>query len=210
MALTGPSRAVMVVVSDPTIIEADLKVKAATELEDECLAFLVMPVVCLSSMYSRMLSYAYTSECSTLEFKLGHIVSSVEATIFVRVMHGSWPHGCRGVFAAFATGIYDGHAFLERRVAGVGHERIVLLDSRGGRLHVDGDGDVELSRRVVSAEDAGRVIVRVEAFVEGDGEKGVEREARFESLRDGRSVGELEFGFCKMEVTVFWSLISLY
>ncbi|KAF8679129.1 hypothetical protein HU200_045893 [Digitaria exilis] len=173
--------------SDPTIIEADLKVKAATELEDECLAFLVMPVVCLSSMYSRMLSYAYTSECSTLEFKVGHIVSSVEATIFVRVMHGSWPHGCRGVFAAFATGIYDGHAFLERRVAGVGHERIVLLDSRGGRLHVDGDGDVELSRRVVSAEDAGRVIVRVEAFVEGDGEKGVEREARFESLRDGRS-----------------------
>ncbi|CAL5071626.1 unnamed protein product [Urochloa decumbens] len=209
--LTGPTRAVMLIESDPVIIEVDLKVKGATESDDECLGFLVKPVVCFGMMYSHLLNYAYTCNHSTLELKLGHIISSVEATIFVRVKHGSWPDGLRGVFAASTTGIYDKYTagvFLDKRVISIGHERIVLLDFRGERLPVAGDGEVKLSRRVVSVETSGKVIVRAKAL---GGDKGaVEVESSFEPLEAGSSVGVLEFSFCKMEVTVFWSLISEY
>ncbi|CAL5084334.1 unnamed protein product [Urochloa decumbens] len=207
LVLTGPTRAVMFITSCPVVIEVDLKVKGATESEDECLGPLVMPVVCFTSLYSRLLNYEYTSKLSTLEFTLGHINSSVEATIFVSVIHGSWPDGLRGVFAAFTTGIYDGFAFLEKRVTGIGHERIVLLDSRGEKLPITGDGKINLSRRVVSVETSGKMIVRVKAL---DGDEQVEKETSFDPFQAGSSNGELEFSFCKMEVTVFWSLIAQY
>ncbi|CAN6200007.1 unnamed protein product, partial [Urochloa humidicola] len=196
LVLTGPTRVVMFITSCPVVIEVDLKVKGATESEDECLGPLVMPVVCFTMMYSHLLNYEYTSKLSTLEFTLGHINCSVEATIFVRVIHGSWPDGLRGVFAAFTTGIYDGFAFLDHRVTGIGHERIALLDSRGEKLPVTGDGKIKLSRRVVSVETGGKIIVRVKAL---DGDKQVEKETSFDPLKAGSSNGELEFSFCKME-----------
>jgi len=82
---TGMSyRAVMFsdVLSDPVIIEVDLKVKGATESEDGYLSFLVSPLTC-SGMLSHVFKCAYTTKLSRLEFSLGHIVFSVEATIFV-------------------------------------------------------------------------------------------------------------------------------
>ncbi|CAN6212427.1 unnamed protein product [Urochloa humidicola] len=209
LALTGPTRAVMFIESDPVIIEVDLKVKGATESEDECLGFLVMPIVCFQMMYSHLLNYACSCKHSTLEFTLGHIRSSVEATIFVRVVQGSWPDGLRAVFAGFTTGIYDGFVFLEQRVTGIGHERIVLLDSRGEKLPITGDGKIRLSRRVVSVETSGKMIVRAKASG-GDKEAVEEVECSFKPLKAGSSVGALEYSFCKMEVTVFWSLVSQY
>ncbi|KAF8668833.1 hypothetical protein HU200_052034 [Digitaria exilis] len=170
----------------------------------------VAPVVCFKSTYSYLLNYAYT----TLEFKLGHVVCSVEATIFVRVTHGSWPDGLRGVFAAFTSGVCDrraGYVFVGgRRITGIGHERIVLLDSRGERLPVSGDGKIELSRRVVSAETSGKLTVRVSALLEGDKDVVENAESIFDTLEAGRSVGDLQFSFCKMEVAVFWSLIAMF
>nr|CAB3455045.1 unnamed protein product [Digitaria exilis] len=172
--------------------------------------YLVAPVVCFKSTYSYLLNYAYT----TLEFKLGHVVCSVEATIFVRVTHGSWPDGLRGVFAAFTSGVCDrraGYVFVGgRRITGIGHERIVLLDSRGERLPVSGDGKIELSRRVVSAETSGKLTVRVSALLEGDKDVVENAESIFDTLEAGRSVGDLQFSFCKMEVAVFWSLIAMF
>ncbi|KAF8746029.1 hypothetical protein HU200_013422 [Digitaria exilis] len=184
----------MFIVSCPVVIEVDLKFKGTTESEDEGLGPLVVPVVCFTAMYSHLLNYAYTSKLSTLEFTLGYILSSVEATIFVQVIHGSWPDGLRGVFAAFTTGI--------------GHERIVLLDSRGEKLPITGDGDIKLSRRVVSVETSGKVIVRVNAM-EGD-QQVAAKETIFNPLRASSSKGELEFSFCTIEVNVFWSLLSQY
>jgi hypothetical protein len=88
----------------------------------------------LSGMLSRVFKCAYTSKLSRLEFTLGHIVFSVEATIFVRVIHGSWPHGLRGLFTASTTG-YSDRSTTEYS-AGVGHERIILLDSGGQEVPI--------------------------------------------------------------------------
>jgi hypothetical protein len=88
----------------------------------------------LSGMLSRVFKCAYTSKLSRLEFTLGHIVFSVEATIFVRVIHGSWPHGLRGLFTASTTGYSD--RSTTKYSAGVGHERIILLDSGGQEVPI--------------------------------------------------------------------------
>lgn len=132
----------------------------------------------------------------------------MEATIFVQVIHGSWPDGLRGVFAAFTTGIYDDTIFFGKHLRGIGHERIVLLDSRGEKLPITGDGDIKLSRRVVSVETSGKVIVRVNAM-EGD-QQVAAKETIFNPLRASSSKGELEFSFCTIEANVFWSLLSQY
>ena len=86
----GPTRAVMFALN-PTIIEVDLQIKGTTESEDEHLSFLVAPLRRFATRFSHLFNCSYTSKLSTLEFKLGHIAFSVEATIFVRVVHGSWP-----------------------------------------------------------------------------------------------------------------------
>ncbi|CAL5071476.1 unnamed protein product [Urochloa decumbens] len=91
LVLTGPTRAVLLESPPPVFIEVDLTVKGTTDSEDEKLSSLVVPISSSSTMYSHMWKCAYTSKLSTIEFTLGHIVSAVEATIFVRVTHGSWP-----------------------------------------------------------------------------------------------------------------------
>lgn len=96
--------------------------------------------------------------------------------------------------------------FLDKRIVCIGRERIVLLGSRGGeKMPVTGDGRIELSRRVVTVEVSGKLIFRVK-----EGDKGVVKEWTFGPLEAGFSTGELEFSFCTMEVTVFWSLMSDY
>jgi len=199
--LEGPTRAVMFsdVLSDPVIIEVDLKVKGATESEDGYLSFLVSPLTC-SCMLSHVFKCAYTTKLSRLEFSLGHIVFSVEATIFVRVIHGSWPDGLRGLFTASTTG-YSDRSTTEYS-AGVGHERIILLDSGGQEVPIAGDGKIKLSRNVISTQHCGEVIFQVKAL-EGD-IKVVEKHTIFHPLEASKSISsELDIGFCKMEVTVF-------
>ncbi|OEL13956.1 hypothetical protein BAE44_0025028 [Dichanthelium oligosanthes] len=153
-------------------------------------------------MYSHLLNCACTSKLSTLEFTLAHIVSSVEATVFVRVVHGSWPDGLRGIFAANTNGICD------KYTKDIIREKIVLLDSRCEKSPVAGDGEIKLSRCVVSVESSGTQNVHVKAL-EGDN-KVVERRSSLKALKAGRSHVVLDIGFCKMEVTVAWSLISEY
>ncbi|KAG0538359.1 hypothetical protein BDA96_03G229200 [Sorghum bicolor] len=203
--LEGPTRAVMFsdVLSDPLIIEVDLKVKGATESEDGYLSFLVSPLTC-SGMLSRVFKCAYTTKHSRLEFSLGHIVSSVEATIFVRVIDGSWPHGLHGLFTVSTTGFSDRNTTKYSAV--VGHERIALLDSGGQEVPIAGDGKIKLSRNVISTENCGEVIFQVKAL-EGD-IKVVEKDTIFHPLEASKSISELDMGFCKMEVTVFWSRVS--
>lgn len=211
LVLAGPTRAVMFIVSCPVVIEIDLKVKGTNDSADESLSFRVAPVICTQSLYSHLLNYAYTSKLSRLEYTFGHIVSSVEATIFLQVTDGAWPDGLRGVFVAFTTGICDEHTthlFSDKRITGIGHERIVLLDCRGEKLPTTDDGKVNLSRRVVSVQTSGKLIVRAKAF-QGDKEVAV-KESSFKPLEASSSTTELEFSFCTMKVTVFWSLISQY
>ncbi|KAF0924505.1 hypothetical protein E2562_010152 [Oryza meyeriana var. granulata] len=191
---------------EPVIIEVELKVKGTTESEDKYLSFLAVPFLCNDTGYSWLLkSGSYTSKLSTLEFRLGYVVSSAEATIFVRVIRGSWPDGFRGQFAAFTTGFHCKGMACEDSVASIDHERIVLLDSRGERV-VTGDGKIELSRCVVSVENKGGLKVSVKAWKHDN--IIVETEMVFTALEAGLSDGTLDIGFCKLQVNVSWSLIS--
>jgi hypothetical protein len=125
-------------------------IKGATESEDEHLSFLVAPLRCYAIMFSHLFSRSYTSKLSTLEFRLGHIAFSVEATILARLVHGSWPDCYRGLFAAFTT------AFTDRSPMPVGNTLSTGTGTGGERLPVAGDGRIELSRRVVSVQGRGR------------------------------------------------------
>ncbi|GJN41154.1 hypothetical protein PR202_gn00492 [Eleusine coracana subsp. coracana] len=116
----------------PVTIEVDLKVKGTTKSEDEDLSFLAAPFMCNNSFDSRLHNCAYTSKSSTLEFALGFIVSSVEATVCVSVISGSWPDGFQGQFSVFATGICGRSITCDDKNAdSIDHKEIVLLDSRG-------------------------------------------------------------------------------
>jgi hypothetical protein len=94
------------VLVDPVYFEIDLKVKGTAQSEDQDLIFEADPFM----DPPRLLKVSYTSEISTLEMTLGHIRSSAEATISMRVIHGSWPDGSRCAFAAKTASI-DGVEF---------------------------------------------------------------------------------------------------
>uniref|UniRef100_A0A0E0AQN7 DUF6598 domain-containing protein n=1 Tax=Oryza glumipatula TaxID=40148 RepID=A0A0E0AQN7_9ORYZ len=211
LVLVGPTRAVVLSMPDPLIIDVELKVKGTTESEDKRLSLLAVPLLCAGKYYSHVLkSGSYTSKLSTLEFRLGYIVSSVEATISVRVIRGSWPDGFHGQFAAYTTGVRFRHLASEDILAGIELEKIVLLDSRGDQnvVTVSGDGTIELSRRVVSVEKVGKLKVLVRAWELVDHNNVVEQVKVFTPLEAGLSNGELDIGFCQLEVSVAWSLIS--
>uniref|UniRef100_A0A0D9X492 DUF6598 domain-containing protein n=2 Tax=Leersia perrieri TaxID=77586 RepID=A0A0D9X492_9ORYZ len=207
LVLVGPTRAVTLSTPHPMIIEVELKVKGTTESEDKDLSYLAVRIVCNDTTYSRMLkSCSYTSKLSTMEFSLGYVAFSVEATISVQIIRGSWPDSCRGLFTAFTTGFHCKGTACEDSVASIDDERIVLLDSRGAKVVVNGDGKIELSRRVVSAESLGKLNLSVKAW-EVDNNV-VEKVEVFPSLEAGLSKSMIAFDFCTLEVIVGWSLIS--
>ncbi|TKW36186.1 hypothetical protein SEVIR_2G424500v4 [Setaria viridis] len=176
----GPTRAVLLESRpDFVFIEVDLTVKGTADSEDEKLSPLVVPISSGNTMYSHMWKCAYTSKLSTVEFTLGHIIRSVVATIFVRVTRGSWPDGFHGQFSAIAS---------------------------GEKVPVTSDGDIKLSRRVVSVDTTGELKVYVKA--RGGDNNVMETWKVFKPLDAGRSNSMLDIGFCKMDITVAWSLIS--
>jgi hypothetical protein len=208
LVLTGPSRAVFY--GDKVYVEAVLKVKGTTESEDADLSLLLQQFVCCEKMNlgvdigqcrrcSCVSSLLYTSKLSTLEFTCGLVASSVEATIAMQIVEGSWPEGLRCKLTAF--------------IGSLAHMDVLLLDSREEKVPVAAaDGTVELSRRVVSVESYGQLIVRG-MMRRGGGDHGqvlAEAKASFAPLDADRSWGRLDLGVCKLKVTVTWSLIPRY
>ncbi|CAN6226251.1 unnamed protein product [Urochloa humidicola] len=221
LVLTGPTRAVVLL--DPVIIEVKLVVKGTVESEDKVLSYLaVEPDIC-STFYSELLNIAYPSKLSTLEFTLGYIIFSVEATIFLRVIDGSWPDDCFGRFVA--------------RSASIDQDIVLLLHSGDKTFPCTDDGNVKLSRCVASVEVNGKLQVSVKAwkvvnsgmgkdevFMPEEADKdymeeagvhaptvadsSVGKEVVFTPKEAGRSDDTLDLGFCKINVTVAWSLIS--
>jgi len=204
LVLTGPTRAV--VLPPYVTVEVKLTIKGPTESEDKELSFLAVRLFGRQgTRYSYQFRRYKTSKVRTLEFAVGHIVESVEATIFVRVIDGSWPDSCCGQFAAFSTGV------REKGFRTIDNQKIVLLDSRREKVLVTSDGEIELSRRVVSVEKRGTLKVYVKSWGwETSKSKKIiaDDEWVFAPQESKRSYGRLDTGFCKMEVTVAWSLIS--
>lgn len=191
MKLTGPTRAVVVL--DPATFEVDLKVKGSTESEDKCLSFLAVTYIDLTSFHSQLVRMDYPSKLSTLQFELGSIVDSVEATISVRVREGLWPDGFRAQFTA--------------RTGSIGKAQVVLLDSGDDTVHISQGGKFSLSRCVASVEISGKLEVIVEA---GRGEEIVVGKRFFKPKKDNVSHGIIGLGFCTLDITVAWSLVSAF
>uniref|UniRef100_N1QU96 DUF6598 domain-containing protein n=1 Tax=Aegilops tauschii TaxID=37682 RepID=N1QU96_AEGTA len=192
LVLTGPARAVVHEGHPSVYFEAILKVKGATCSEDRDLSLLISRCnIRQSPSKSLVGTRCYRSKLSTLELAYGIIVACAEATIAVEVVEGSWPQGFHGQLTACT--------------ASVPHMKVLLLDS-GEKEAVAGDsGKMELSRRVVSVERSGRLMVC--ALLSRGGEKVVEAETSFAPLEAGRSHGMLDVGSCKLRVTVAWSPI---
>ncbi|XP_051203697.2 uncharacterized protein [Lolium perenne] len=208
LVLTGPSRAVFY--RDKVYVEAVLKVKGTTESEDTDLSLLFERFECCEKMNlcvdvgecrhrSCMSSILYASKLSTLEFTSGLVASSVEATIAMQIVEGSWPEGLRCKITAC--------------IGSLDHMEVLLLDSGEEKVPVSAaDGTVELSRRVVSVESYGQLIVRG-IMRRGGGDHGqvlAEGKASFVPFDAGRSCCMLGLGVCKLEVTVSWSRILLF
>ncbi|BAF26822.1 uncharacterized protein [Oryza sativa Japonica Group] len=198
LLLTGPTRAV--VVCDPVYLEAVLRVKGSTESEDEDLSFFTVPLTDVNRPRETcLITREYTSKLSTLELTFGYVVRSVEATIKARIVDGSWPEedGSSARFTACTSSLK--------------HNGVLLLDSGDKRrkMRVDADGVVGLSRRVVSVEFEGELEVSVVTFDGSNICSKMEAEIRFVPEEVGESCVELDVGFCKMEITVAWSCLSL-
>ena len=198
LALTGPARAPV----SPIHFEIILKVKHTNESEDKYLSLIAERYECCESIDYQAREYAlrscvsskkYKSKLSTVELTCGIVASSIEATISVRVVEGSWPDGFSGRFTAFTVN--------------VSHMKVSLLEFEGGSVPVSAaDGTIELSRRVVSVESFGELRICAAAL---QGSSKVEHEVLFEPVKSGRSSNGLIVGSCKMEVTVGWSLLPL-
>ena len=200
LVLTGPTRSV--VLSGTNFIEVDLKVKGTSE--DKTLFSRVVQLTSLEPPYSRLLQKTDVGKFSTLEFTLGHIIFSLEATISVRVIGGSWPDGFHGKFAAYTTSV-DRKGDVIAGTKSVHGKEIVLLVFGPEKAPVTGDGKIELSRCVVCVEDNGKLEVAVKAW---QGDNIIAGTASFTVKESGRSCINLVIASCQMEVTVAWSLIS--
>ncbi|RLM74323.1 hypothetical protein C2845_PM15G11050 [Panicum miliaceum] len=188
LVLTGPVRGV---VSDaPVVFEVLLYVRGATESDDKELSLLAASIVNFSNcpLSSLLITNSYTSRLSTLDLKFGRIVYSTEATISVQVISGPGPGGFHGGFAAVAA--ID--------------EEFVLVDSEDENVPISG-GEIKLSRRVVSAVSSEKLRVSVKARQGGRVFRGG---VDFTPQEMGANSRTLDIGFCKMEVTVDWSLFS--
>ncbi|CAN6206939.1 unnamed protein product [Urochloa humidicola] len=192
LKLTGPTRAVVLV--DPATLEVDLRVKGITQDEDESLSFLAVTYTYHTWLKSGLVKRDYASKLSTVEFELGSIVSSVEATISLKVRPGwgSWPDGFRARFSACT--------------ASIGKAEVILLDSGDDKVHIGDERSISLSRCVASVEIFGKLKVCVKAWRGED--IVVSNSKSFKPKEDGESRGFLQLGFCTLDITVCWSLVS--
>ncbi|GJN33139.1 hypothetical protein PR202_gb21706 [Eleusine coracana subsp. coracana] len=207
LELTGPTRTVVVTKNDDAMVEVYLKLKGNTENEDRYLIHYADHI----SLFSRGSYISDASEdnfypflCHSkhgmLHIRVGEIRSSVEATIFVRVVDGLWPDGFHGHFAA--------------RTSSDERQDVVLLDFGAAKVSVDGDGYINLSRQVVSVELEGSLEVRFMAWKDDkalkecqDDNEVVNGEVRLKPEKAGRSYASLRLGSCVMEVLVAWSQV---
>lgn len=188
LLLTGPSRAVVYL--GPITFEVQLKVKGEGESEDEMLAFGVF-YYGDGNACARKLSMCVPYKRCTIEYEVALRPRSVEATISVKVIDGSWPENHHGQVVALTSGV-DG--------------KVILLHSRDGELPVGPDGAIELSRRVVSVDLREKLMVDVDASLSGFLARGT---AEFKPENSGMSHGICDLGSCKIQVTVAWSLFVI-
>ncbi|KAI4981477.1 hypothetical protein ZWY2020_021969 [Hordeum vulgare] len=194
LALTGPTRAVVLI--DPVYFEIDLKVKGIGQSEDQDLIYVASPFSNTQPLDSAVFKWVYTGKISTVELTFGLIRRSVEAAVSMRVVHGSWPDGFCGCFAA--------------RTASINDLTIGLLVIGENGLRLADDGTIKLQRNVVCAEIRNGEYLEVSVGAYGVGGQRFDDTLFFTPQERGRLKGALHVGTCEIEVTVTWSLINSF
>lgn len=219
LVLTGPSRAIVLI--DPVQFEVQLKAKSNNNtLHDHPDQDQIVNFGVVDSGYLPGPTRHCIGKRSEVEFTISVLDRSIEATIIsVQLVGGSsWPDHLQGR--------------LVSRTASAIHQEIVLLDSQkqqDGKMPIDDGGFIQLSRRVVSVELAGQLIVQVLAFnsqqqvVDNDNDnKKDEIVAKHEIVFDPKEASlsvetcELQLGGgggggggpCKLQISVAWSLVD--
>ena len=197
LKLTGPSRAaVLCDVWNSVRFEVVLKVKGATnESEDKDLSFLASKYKTWK-WHTHAINYAATSKLCKLEWAFGNLAKSVEATINIQVIHGSWSDGCGGIFSARTISLND--------------MKVRLLSLEDGKLPLTDDGMIKLSRHVACVEIEGELVISVAAEYANRTQVTIRDEIVFTPKTSGRSCAILDVLSCQMKVIVAWSLICRY
>ncbi|XP_044406576.1 uncharacterized protein [Triticum aestivum] len=193
LALTGPARAAVLV--DPVYFEVDLKVSGAGQSEDQELIYVASPFRNTQPPDSSLFTSVYTNKISALDLTFGHIVGSVEASVSMKVVHGPWPDGFRGSFAARTASINDMTVWL-----------LEIGDDNG--LPLADDGTIKLQRHVVCAELQKREYLEVSVSAYGVGGQRFDDGLHFTPQERGKLEGTVNVDSCEIEVTVTWSLIK--
>ncbi|XP_020178005.1 uncharacterized protein [Aegilops tauschii subsp. strangulata] len=190
LRLTGPSQAIWLL--GRVFIDVQLKVKCKKESEDEVLTYKFYEFR-QDFRFGLLIPRPIPCKRCTLEFALAVLPSSVQATVGVRVVDGSWPDQCPGLVACSTDSVKGG--------------KVVLLDFPDGKLPTKSDGVVELVRHVVSVDEPkGKLVVSMKASRDGFS---AQCTVDFEMQASGRSTDVCDLIFCKMEVTVCWSTLLL-
>ena len=121
-------------------------------------------------------------------------MESVEATIFIRVLSGTWPIGFNGQLTAFSE------SFSCKKI---------VLSEFGDDRPITDNGNVDLSHFVVSVELFGGLVVSCEAW---KGEETMQDDVSWcpsseKTEKKGKSCGILTFVSDPLEVLVAWSPI---
>ncbi|CAL5071343.1 unnamed protein product [Urochloa decumbens] len=182
LTLSGPTRAVGM--TGPVTIEAELKVKG--EPED---SYFILGVEEISNCSSGFVNLT-GARGSRLKISFERLNMCVEATVFLRVIGGTWPDGVQGRFLA-STYMSPMKAIL-----------VALGDDKSIRC----DGNITHLRHVVSVEDSGELIVYVEYWTEEDAYV-LREKVQFKAKLSGRSFGSLNVCSCQVGVLVAWSRI---
>jgi hypothetical protein len=196
--LIGPTRAVVLTSELDTLrFEVMLKLKGTNESEDKDFSFLAMKYRRRHGIdHSFVINLAGTSRLSRVEWTFGYLVKSVEATINIQVIDGSWSDGCQGVFTASSTVLDD--------------MSVSLLSLQDDRLPVTVDGMINLSRRVVSVEIDGQLKISIATKYADDKLVSAKDETLFTPREAGRTRAVVKVSSCVMEVIVAWSLVSSF
>ncbi|KAM0897296.1 hypothetical protein ACQ4PT_022656 [Festuca glaucescens] len=195
LKLVGPTRAtVLSQVSDSVRFEVVLKVKSGSnESDDKDLSFLASKYRTFETNYSRVICRVGSSKLSKLQWRYGLLAKSVEATIGIQVIHGSWPNGCRGIFSASTTSL-DGM-------------KVTLLSLEDDKLPINIDGMINVSRHVVCVEIDGQLKISITTESEDGDQITIKDEIIFTPKESGRSSAILKVHSCQMKVIVAWSLV---
>ncbi|GJN17908.1 hypothetical protein PR202_gb05016 [Eleusine coracana subsp. coracana] len=191
LELIGPSRAVALI--DPPEFEVELSFIGGSQGEGKslCAAVFTYNNVWNARFGGQVRTRIESTKRSIIELKYAHLIEPLEATIEIHHSAGSSD--------------FHGEFFVYMKY--MGEDKIVLLDSTDRNVTVEPDGKIPLSRCVVLVQEGAELVLGVKAWQGEDYQNAVVSRAVFPAKLHSKSDGDFNLPFCKMSVSVFWSVL---